>query len=307
MSDKDNLIFVKKPILRKPYILCGFNGWFNGGDVSVGGINYFIKQFKGTKFAEISASHYHIYQIPGVESLRPVFKMKDGLIVETDLPKNEFYFAINPASENDLIFFLGDEPNLNWEEYASSVVNLACEFGAVRLLALGGLFESTPYTREPMISCTCTDAKTKAEMEKYNVTFSNREGIATFNQMLLYTCKKKGLEGVGFTARAPYYPDHDIAIAYSPKSIKAVLIRLNHMMRLNIDFDELDEAIRDLEGKLNSIRRQNLQFNTYMEQLEKEYIERIYQEPLDISPNEAIRFAEEFLKNNKDKGPGSKE
>ena len=107
MSSQDNLKFDSKPALRKPYIICGLNGSFNGGNVSAAGVNYFISQFNGVKFAEMPTSRYHVYQIPGAESLRPVFRMKDGLIVESRFPKNEFYYAQNAAAEHDLILFLG--------------------------------------------------------------------------------------------------------------------------------------------------------------------------------------------------------
>jgi len=304
MEEKNSLTFDSRPALRNPYVVCGLNGWVNGGDVSVGGVNYLIRQFKGAKFAEMPTARYHIYQIPGVESLRPVFRMKDGLIVESHLPMNQFYYAVNPASERDLILFLGTEPSLNWEEYADTVVSLACDFGASRLYAFGGVLDRTPYTREPKVSCACTGARVKDEMGKYNVTFSSREGPATFNQMLLYACKKKDLEGVNLTVRAPYYPEFNVAIGYSPKSIKAVLVRLNHVMHLDMNFDELNNAIRELEGKLDFVRQQNPQFNTYIEELEKDYVEMPYREPLDISPSEAIKFAEEFLKENKNQRKG---
>ena len=176
MSSNDNLIFDSKPVLKNPYIICGLKGWVNGGEVSVAGMNYLIKQFNGTKFAEMPASRYHIYQIPGLESLRPVFKMQDGLIVETHLPKNQFYYATNPRSEHDLILFLGNEPSLNWEEYADTIVKLANDFGASRLYAMCGILDRSPYTREPLISCTCTSDKIKEEMGKYNVTFSHLGG-----------------------------------------------------------------------------------------------------------------------------------
>jgi proteasome assembly chaperone (PAC2) family protein len=297
---RDSVIFDSKPALRNPYIVCGLNGWVNGGKVSVVGVNFLIKQFSGVKFAEMPTSHYHIYQMPGVESLRPVFRMQDGLIVESHLPKNQFYYVVNPTSDHDLILFLGTEPSLNWEEYADTVVSLACDFGASRMYAFCGLLDRTPYTREPKISCTCTGVKVKDEMEKYNVTFSNREGPATFNQMLLYACKKKGLEGVNFTVRVPFYPEFNVVIDYSPKSIKAVLVRLKNLMHLDMNFDELDNAIKEVEGKLDFVRQQNPQFNTYIEELEKDYVEMPYQESLDISPSEAVRLAEEFLKKNKD-------
>jgi proteasome assembly chaperone (PAC2) family protein len=300
MSEERNLIITSRPTMRNPCIVCGVNGWVNSGNVATGGVNHFIRQFKADKFAELPTSRYHINQIPGLQSLAPVFKMQEGLIMESHFPRNEFYYARNPVSDRDLILFLGTEPNLNWEEYADTVVSLAGDFGASRLYSFGGLSAKIPYDREPIMTCTCTSSKVKDEMEQYNVLFSNREGPATFNQMLLYACKEKGLEGATFTVRVPYYPEFNIAIGYSPNSIKAVLVRLNHILHLDMNFDEINNAIGELQSKLDSIRQQNPKFNTYMEELEKDYVEMAYKETLDITPSEAIRFAEEFLKENKD-------
>ncbi|MGD1118809.1 MAG: PAC2 family protein [Dehalococcoidales bacterium] len=300
MNSHDNLIYNSKPALRKPYIICGLNGFFNGGNVSAGGVSYFINQFKAVKFAEIPAPRYHIYQIPGIESLRPVFKMEEGLIVESLLPTNQFYYATNPASEHDLILFLGNEPSLYWEEYAETIVDLARDFGAARLYSMCGILDMTPYTREPLISCTCTGAKVKQEIDDCQVTFSNREGMASFGQMLIYICKKKGLEGVNFTVRVPCYPEFSIFLGESPKSLKAILIRLKDLIHYDVNFDKLDSVIEEIEEKLNSVRQQNPSFNSFMEELEKKYVEMPYRKSLDISPSDGVRLAEEFLKNNED-------
>jgi len=304
MDENDIVKFDRRPTLRSPYIVCGLNGWVDGGDVSTGGVTYLIRQFKAVKFAELQTPRYHIYQVPGGEGLRPLFKMEDGLIKESHLPKDEFYYAVNPASDHDLVLFLGNEPSLRWEEYSDALVSLACEFGASRLYTFGGILDRSPYTRAPRVSCTCTSARIKSEMEKYNVIFSSREGPASFNLMLLFASKKRGLEGGNLTVRVPYYPEFNIAIDYSSKSIKAVLARLNHLMRLNLDFRDLDEGIGEMEGKLDLVRQQNPQFNSYIDELEKNYVEMPYEEPLDLSGHEAVRFAEEFLKGNKEQGKG---
>lgn len=298
MNTQDNIIFESKPALKDPYFICGLSGWVNNGEVSVAGMNYFINQFNAVKFAGIPAARYHIYQVPGLESLRPVFRMENGLITDAHLPENNFYFAKNTGSGHDLILFLGDEPSLNWEEYADTIIDLAVDFKATRFYSFCGLLDRSPYTREPMISCTCTGEKVRDEMEQYNVTFSHREGPATYNQMLIYTCQKKGLEGASFTVRVPCYPEHNIYIGYSPKSLKAVLVRLKSLTHLDMNFNELDEDIREVEGKLDSFRQQNQEFDTYLEDLEKNYTEMTYQDSLDISPDDAVRLAEEFLKDN---------
>ncbi len=301
MDEKDNLTFITKPPLRSPYLVCGLNGWLNSGDVAVGGIKFLIDYFKAKLFAEIRTSRYHVYQIPGVHSARPVFTMKDGVIEESDFPKNQFYYTGNPSSDHDIIFFLGTEPNLYWEEYGDTVLALARAFEVTRIYTFGAIYDRSPYNREPHITCTCTNAKVRDEMEKYNVTMSTREGMATINLMLLHAFQKGGLDGVNLTVRAPYYPEFNVGLDYSPRSVKAVLERLNHLMKMRLDFDELDKAISEIDGKLDAIRKKNAEFNAYMEELEKAYTETLFEEPFDISADEALRFAEELLKDNRDR------
>ncbi len=301
MDEQEALTIENKPALRKPYIVCGIDGWVNGGDVSTGGLDYLIRHLKAVKFAHINTTRFHVYQVPGAEGLRPFFKMEDGLIVETTMPKDQFYYSLNPNSEHDLILFTGTEPNLHWEEYTDSIVNLAADFGAVGLYTFGGILDRSPYTRSPRVSCTCTDARTKAEMEGYNVSFSSRQGAASFNLMLLYACKKRQLSGANLTVRVPYYPEFNVAIEYGSKSVKAVLARLDHLLQLDLDFAELDQVTSELEGKLDFVRQQNAQFNAYIEELEKHYVEMPYEGQLDLSAKDAVKFAEEFLKGHKDK------
>ena len=300
MENKGNITFTEKPTLRRPYMVCGLSGWVDGGEVATGGVRYLIKQFTAKKFAEMPAPRYHVYQVPGQISLRPLFKMEDGLIAEHHFPKNQFFYAVNPASDHDLILFLGTEPSINWEEYANSLVDIAKEFQAARMYLLGGVLDETPHSREPKVSCSCTGAELRDEMRRYNVTFSNYEGPGSFLTNVLYFCKTRGLDAVSFSARATYYPEYNIVIPHNPKSIKAVLVRLNNLMRLNLSFTELDSEAREFEGKLEFMRGQSPRFHAYVEELEKNYIEMPYEEPLEMSSDEAIKFAEDFLKKNKE-------
>lgn len=302
MKNHENLIIYTKPALRNPYFICGIDGSLNGGNVASSGIRYLIDQFKAIKFAELNTPRYQVYQLPGSYGTRPMFKMKDGVIRETQFPKNEFYSAQNLSSDNDLIFFSGTEPNLYWEEYADTVASLTSEYGAKCLYTFGGLFERLPYSREPNINCTCTSDKVRQEMEKYNVIMSNREGPATINLMLLHACQKKGMDGVNLTVRAPIYPEFNTTMEYSPKSIKAVFVRLFHHIGITVDFDKLDNDINAVNENFDSIRKNNPQFNMYIEELERNYREMPY-EPFDISTADALKFAEELLQKNRNDKP----
>jgi proteasome assembly chaperone (PAC2) family protein len=296
MENAEHIIFREKPVLRHPYLVCGISGWVDGGEVATGAVRYMVKKFAAKKFIEMPSKLYHIYQLPGQIAQRPVVKTEDGIITEHHLPRNQFFYARNPLSDHDLILFLGTEPNLNWEIYANTMLEIAQQFNTARIYILGGILDETPHTREPKVTCACTGAPLRDEMRKYNVNFSNYEGPGSFGTTLLYLCKTRDIEAVNLSAWATYYPEYNIVIPHNPKSIKAVLVRLNSLIGLKLDFSELNNEIKEFEGKLEFMRSQSPRFHAYVQELEKNFVEVPYTEPLDLSPDEAIKFAEDLLK-----------
>jgi proteasome assembly chaperone (PAC2) family protein len=280
-------------------MVCGISGWVDGGEVSTGSIKFLIRKLEATRFAEIPVARFHIYQIPGQTSLRPQIKIENGLLKEHRFPENSLFYWINPAAESDIILFLGTEPNLNWEEYIETIFGLADEFAVARIYLLGGVLDETPHTKEPTVSCTCTSPELREAMQKYRVQFSNYEGPGSFATTMLYACRKQDRDMVSLTARATYYPEFNIIIPHNPKSIRAVAKRLNNLLHLKLDFTELDREAAEFEGKLSFMASQSPRLQSYVEKLEKNYVELAYEEPLELSADEAVKLAEEFLRQEK--------
>jgi len=296
MDRRRNVIIVEKPRLRHPYMVCGISGWVDGGEAATGSIQYLVRKLEAKRFAEIPIDRFHIFQLPGQLSLRPHIRMEDGILKEHCFPQNQFFYRANPNADNDLILFLGTEPNLNWEEYANAILDVAEEFAVVRIYLLGGVLDKTPHTREPGVSCACSSDQLKEEMQKYSVQFSNYEGPGSFSTTLLHMCQNKRIQMVSITARATYYPEFNIVISHNPKTIRAIVRRLNHPLHFNLDASDLDKEAEEFEAKLSFMASQNPEFRAYVEELEKDFTEVEYEEPLEMSPDEAVRLAEEFLK-----------
>ncbi|MFC2071995.1 PAC2 family protein [Chloroflexota bacterium] len=291
-----NVIFTEKPGLRHPYMVCGISGWVDGGEAATGSIQYLRRKLGAKRFAEIPIDRFLIFQMSGELSQRPKIRIEDGILKEHRFPQNRFFYWVNPDADNDLILFLGAEPNLNWEEYANAILEVAEEFAVSRIYLLGGILDKTPHTREPGISCVCSSHQLKEEMQKYGVRFSNYQGPGRFGTTLLYICQKKQIPMVSLTTRATYYPEFNIVIPRNPKAIRAMVSRLNDMLRLNLDIADLDGKTEDFETKLGLLVSRNPELRTYVEELEKDFVEVRYEEPLDISADEAVQIAEEFLK-----------
>ncbi|MFC1908258.1 PAC2 family protein [Chloroflexota bacterium] len=296
MDVQSNLIITHKPKLRQPSMVCGIGGWVDGGEAATGSIEYLVKKLRAKKFAQIALNKFHIFQVPGQLSLRPEVRMEEGLLREHRFPRNQFFYAINPNTDNDLILFLGTEPNLNWQEYADTIVSVAEEFGVIRVYTLGGVLDRTPHTREPGVSCSCSSSQLKEEMRKYVIGFSNYRGPGSFGTTLLHVCQGKKMPMVGFITRSTYYPEYNIVIPRNPRSIRALMVRLNALLHLGLDISDLDRESEELEAKLGLMASQNPEFKNYVAELEKDYFEVGYEEPLNLSANEAVEIAEEFLK-----------
>jgi proteasome assembly chaperone (PAC2) family protein len=293
---KENVIFVEKPRLRRPFLVCGIGGWVDGGEAATESTRYLARKLGAKLFAEMPLARFHIYQVPGQVSLRPEIRIEDGLLKEHVFPQNQFYYWIDPHSEHDLIIFLGTEPSLNWEEYAGAILDIARQYSVTRTYLPGGVLDKTPHSREAGVFCACTSAQLRREMEQYGMQSSNYEGPGSFGSTLLYLAQKRRMPLVSLIARATYYPEYNIVIPRNPKAIKAIVLRLSGLLRLGLDLSDLDREAGEFEAKLDFMASHNPEFRAYIEELEKEYTEVKFEEPLDISAREAVQLAEELLK-----------
>jgi hypothetical protein len=114
-------------------------------------------------------------------------------------------------------------------------------------------------------------------------------------------CQKTGQEMAILHARATYYPEFNIVISHNPKAIRAIVRRLNKILDLGLRIDDMDRQAREFEARIGYMGVQNREFQLYVEALEKEYLEPYFNDSSDLSADDAIRAAEDFLRFNTDK------
>src|SRR5947209_1073468 len=111
----EHLKILQRPRLRDATMLLALTGWMDGGLVSTGTVRHIMSVHQVVELARIDADPFYIYNFPGSMEVaaifRPDVKYEDGLITELDLPTNVFHCD----AEANLVFFLGQEPNLRWQ------------------------------------------------------------------------------------------------------------------------------------------------------------------------------------------------
>ncbi|MHC4758883.1 MAG: PAC2 family protein [Planctomycetota bacterium] len=225
----------QRPRLEKATLLMGFSGWMNGGDVSTMTVEYLIEKLNARYFAEIEPEGFYINNFPGSMELaalfRPHTKISNGLVTDLEMPSNKFYCD----DDSELIFFLGQEPNLQWHDFAEDIFSLCSEFNVHMIYFIGSIAGLVPHTRKPRLFCSVSDRHLKKRFEKYGLQFSNYEGPASIITYLMLNAKRHGLSMASIVATIPAYLQ-----GQNPKCIEAVTRWLAALLELEIDFDGLE-------------------------------------------------------------------
>lgn len=287
-----------RPLLHEPVLLAGFTGWLDGGEASTGTMKYLVEKLKATRFASLPAEEFHVYQVPGVESLRPHVQHQEGVVAEERYPSNDFYawHRSDPSEGPDLIILVGSEPSLRWRQYLDAVLELAESFGVRRVYSTGGVLDRSPHTREPIVSCGLSHEELRELMRSYAVRFSNYEGPSTFCSALVHASAQRSLQAIHFSARCTFYPEFSISIPHNPKAIRSIMQRLNHLIPLRLNLEDLDDSARKMEERLNAVVAETPKLAQYLRELETNYVELRYQEPIEGSAEDFVRGIEAFLR-----------
>jgi len=272
-SDKLNIY--KKPKLRNPRLLLGFSGWMDGGEVSTGTVKCLIDKLGAQNFAEIEPTGFYIYSFPGSMEItalfRPHTQIKDGIIESYEIPSNTFF-----CSEKDnLIIFLGKEPNLNWEDFSECIFSMCMEFGVEMIYFIGSVAGLVPHTREPRLFCSVSESGLRETFQHFGVKFTNYEGPASIVTYLTANCSKRDIKMVSLVAAIPAYVQGN-----NPKCIEAVTRRIAGMLELEMDFDDLMTMSDEFEKKLDDVVQEQPELESNIHKLEEDYDNEIFNNEL---------------------------
>jgi len=218
------------------------------------------------EIARIDPDPFYIYNFPGsmdVAALfRPAVKYQDGIVTELDMPANVFH--CDPKA--NLVFFLGQEPNLRWPSFADCIFTLAAEVGVERIVFMGSFGGSVPHTREPRMFGSISHERLKPLLEEYGVKPSDYEGPGSFASYLLQQAEPHGVEMISLAAEIPGYLQ-----GLNPLSIMAVTRRLARLLKQPVDMDALRAASTEWEAQVSEAVEKDEKMAALVRKLEDQY------------------------------------
>jgi proteasome assembly chaperone (PAC2) family protein len=269
------------------YMIAGWYQWADAGEVSSGLPQYLIDVTGAKQIGEMDPDGYYLFQFPGTHDLlRPMVRLEEGYRVEMRERRNAFYASGD--SESDFLIFIGDEPHMNVERYATAFLDAVEALGVERVAVVAGVNGPMPYDKDREISCVYSLPGMKEELEGYALRPSNYEGGATIGVYLADRAEERDIELVAFYAMVPAYDfsqaSSTVQRVSAEEDFKAwydLMRRLDYMFGLDFDLSELetrsaeliaawDSRIAQLERKLPGVVR------SYMEEVNEEFEERSF-------------------------------
>jgi proteasome assembly chaperone (PAC2) family protein len=292
------LVLTKQPSLRAPYLIAGFGGWPNGGNVSTDTVYFLQSTLKAERIGEITSDDLYIYSSPTLAS-RPVTVIHEGVLESLRFTSNTIFACQRLGAEHDLLFLQGIEPDLHWQQFADAIVECLQIFRAQRLYTIGGYLDYAPHTRMPRISAVVTHEALKAELELHDVDLTDYEGPTSIQSYLLAACRAQGIEGISLWGGAPSY----VQGSY-PLLTQCMLQFLSQIWHVALDLEEIEEQVSELEATLNEQIEANPELADYIRRLEQAYDQDEGPQP-DMNTDAIVDEIQQFLRRRRDNPLGN--
>ncbi|WP_224447466.1 proteasome assembly chaperone family protein [Haloprofundus salilacus] len=157
----------------------------------------------------------------------------------------------------DLLLLTGDhqaQSNAGHYRLTDAFLDVAEEFGVSRAFALGGV-PTGELVEEYTVLGAVSDADGKEELEDAGVEFRPDEpagGIVGVSGLILGLGKRRGLDAACLMGETSGY-------LVDPKSARAVIEVLQHVLEFEVDFASLEERAEEMEevvGKIQEMQQQ---------------------------------------------------
>jgi proteasome assembly chaperone (PAC2) family protein len=248
----------RSPKLRRPALVCSFKGWNDAAESATAALSFVSSKWGAERLGAIDPEEFYDFQVT-----RPTVRMSEGQTREIVWPELVIECASPEGAGRDVLFLSGAEPNLRWKGFSATVIAAARELGVELVISLGALLADIPHTRPVQITGIAADP---GLVERLGFSQARYEGPTGIVGVLHDACARAGLLSASLWAPVPHY----VATVPSPKATLALLRRLEDLLEVPIETDELDEAAVEYERRLDEAVASEPEVRALVERLEQQ-------------------------------------
>lgn len=293
------------PQAETMHMLVGWRQWADAGSISSALPQYLIDQLKARHIGKIDDDGFYMFQFPGTHHLmRPVVRFEAGFPVELDSPSNDLYYT--EVGGKGLVIFIGDEPQLNVEQYIDAILEAAAQLKVSRIVGFGGVYAEVPYDKERTVSSAYSRRELRPVLEKLAVNFSDYRGGAAIGSVLCYRASQRKQDYASFYAFVPNYDLSDFSDLENTIRIENdfmawlnVMRRVNHFLEIEIDLSDLEartaELISVIDKKVDELDLEtpSAGLRSYFTQLATAFDEEVFNPLDDVWEDELRRLLDD--------------
>ena len=175
--------------------------------------------------------------------------------------------------EHDFIFLHLLEPHLNGEAFVSSVANLLKRLDVRRYCLVGSMYDLVPHTKPIMVTGAASGEDTLSRVRSLGVHSSSYEGPTSIASLVSQEVLKIGAETMGLIAHLPQYAQMDVDHVGRLR----ILELLSDLYDLDMDLDRVKLRAGQQQEELKSAMERNPEVRSLVQQLERQYDERVSQ------------------------------
>jgi len=300
--------YYKQPVLRDPIVVVTFGGWNDAADSATTAIKFLIDRWKPIKIAEIEPEDFFVFT-----ETRPTIKFADGIQCTITWPSNQFLAHVAPDLSRDVILFLGVEPQLKWQTFTNTFLEICKHFKASEMVFLGALLADVPHSLAVPISGTSSNTDVMERLSEMDVHSSRYEGPTGVIGVLHDACRRSQIPSASLWAAAPHY----LAATPNIKVTAALLTYLNTYLSFGLDLSDIQSDAVHFEEQITTLVARDPEASEYVRKLEEQLAARIEEDEendiastLDIvegtgplpSADSLIRGVEELLRKQRENG-----
>jgi proteasome assembly chaperone (PAC2) family protein len=253
----DHVRWSERPSLRRPVLICAFEGWNDAGDASTTAARYLKDRWDGRPVADIDPEEFFDFS-----ATRPQVRLDEGMQRAIDWPTNELFAATLPGSGADVLLLIGHEPQLRWRTFCRQVTEVAAGFEARLVVTLGALLADVAHSRPVSVIGTAYDPSVVARLRLRPSTYEGPTGIVG---VLHAACRDAGIPSASLWAAVPTY----VPAAPSPKAALALVERTAALLDVGVMTTDLEIASASYERQVSELVAADEDTADYVRRLEE--------------------------------------
>ncbi len=172
--------------------------------------------------------------------------------------------ALKDSSGTSFLLLSGLEPDLRWDGFTDSVIELAGSFGARMSVGLGAMPLSVPHTRPTQASAHASNLELIRGFTAWPGEFSVPGNVTSLLELRM---AEHGIPSAGFTVHVPQYLSQT---AY-PAAVLNLVGNIAQISDLELPTGELETAAAEFTTQVTTQITDSPEIRTAVELMEKQY------------------------------------